>query len=188
MDAAPLGLLHCPNTESVQDMAPVSSNGSVPVQSLPVMDAACFVVTNGANLGDGLSFACDMMLDDIYSLVTDAPRHRLALSAITDATYFVINDTTEIGSPGSRVHLDCCATFMSPDGSTVEVIVMVEVSVVDDAVEAVYFLPLARLTPKQEYSLVGIDTEAARAICRGGLCQLYPRHQHHAGGRAAMPN
>lgn len=156
-------------------MTHIPTEGTGPVQSLPVFDAKDFIVTNGANLGDPLSFAADVMLDDIYTLSENARRLRLALSAVAGSDIFTIHKATEIGTPGSTLHLDCCATLMPSDGSTVEVIVMVEVSALDDAVEGVYFLPMANLNPKQEYSLVGIDKTAARARVAEVACVSFTR-------------
>jgi hypothetical protein len=38
------------------------------MQTIPVYQADSFKVVNGANLGDTMSFADELMLDDVYTL------------------------------------------------------------------------------------------------------------------------
>ena len=131
-----------------------------PPQSVPVYRATELTVVNGANMGDALSFAAELSLDDTYELSIDARLRRLSLLPAEDDSFTVGSDTT-IGQPGARVYLDCCLTMMSGTGQTAEVLVLVEV---DDEghVDEVYALPLAQITPRMGYDLVGIDRERAR--------------------------
>ncbi|MEZ5674816.1 MAG: Hint domain-containing protein [Thalassovita sp.] len=50
---------------------------------------------------------------------------------------------------------------MSPDGRTTEVLIFVELEP-DGHIAALYALPLARMSSKTDYRLVGVDTETAR--------------------------
>lgn len=140
----------------------MTARKALPGQSLPVIRAADFTVISGANLGDGLAHATDLMLDDVYALRPRARRHRLALSGGIGSTRFRLAEGSEIGTLGHDVHLDCALTFMCPDGSTIEALVFVEVTQAM-TIAACYLLPLAPLEPRRDYALVAIDRDAARA-------------------------
>ncbi len=139
-------------TSQVQD-------SSQPSQRLPVYPADAFVVTDGANLGDSLSFAEELVPDDIYTLHQDAEEKSLALRTDSEGQHFIASDYS-LGTKDARVYLDCVATFMPPSGDTIELLVLVEVDE-DGGVVEVYGAPLAPLTPKCDYVLVGIDRGAA---------------------------
>lgn len=129
-------------------------------QQLPVYRAASFTVVNGANHGDELSFAAELMLDDIYELTEGAIPSALAFDALPDSA-FRISDLSSVGRPGATLHLDCCVTLMPPNGETVEAIILVEVDTRGN-IRDIYLHPLAPIAPKTAYSLVGIDRDHAR--------------------------
>jgi len=131
------------------------------VQSIPVFEAEAITVVNGANLGDSLSFATELDLDDTYELSPNAQLKRLSVETDADGNLSVARDTT-LGHSGDTLHLDCCATLMSTTGNTTEVLILVEVDDRGD-VEAVYALPLAQMAPRTEYTLVGVDQDKARS-------------------------
>ncbi|WP_247743579.1 Hint domain-containing protein [Shimia sp. R10_1] len=139
---------------------------AMPSQRLPVYLAEAFSVTDGANLGDALSFAEELVLDDIYTLAGSAKVQSLSLRTDAAGQHFVAN-TRGLGAKDARVFLDCVATFMPPSGDTIEVLVLVEV---DDAggVVQIYGAALAPLTPKTNYALVGVD----RGVAETRLAQL----------------
>ncbi len=140
---------------------------------LPVYRCSAMVVSHGANLGDCLSFADELVLDDTYFVRPAARATRLALAPGENGT-FTITGNTEIGHPGATIHLDSCLTFMSIHGITAEVLVLVEVDEDGDVVE-IYALPLAPLQPKQELVLVGVDTDNARAKLGEFACVSFTR-------------
>ncbi|MBP0480922.1 Hint domain-containing protein [Sagittula salina] len=127
--------------------------------TLSVFPAAALRVVNGANLGDALSWADDLEPSDIYRL---SPVSMLkSLTVRTAATPpFHIMEQSELGTPGHAVHLDCCVTFMSGSGETTECLVLVETDPDGNAAQ-VYALPLAEMTPKADYVLVGISEDSA---------------------------
>ncbi|MGH1454670.1 MAG: Hint domain-containing protein [Paracoccaceae bacterium] len=129
--------------------------------SLPALRSDALSVTNGANLGDALSFADELVPDDIYQIAPNAKPTRLSLVAEPGGSYRIA-PSTAAGMPGATVHLDCCLTLMSPDGQTTELLVMVEVDSDGDVAE-IYGLPLDQLEPKVDYALVTIDRDSARA-------------------------
>ena len=140
--------------------------------------------TDGANLGDAMSFAGELELDDTYEL----DRRRAAVqrpSVLADDPVFEIARRNPIGTPGAALHLDCALTLMSPDGQTTDASCWSK-PIPSGHVHRFYLLPLAPLAPRTDYALVGIDSEnAASKFARGRLRPLYPRHPYHAGlGRA----
>jgi hypothetical protein len=148
-----------------------------PSQSLPVIRAADFVVTNGANLGDGLTEAGELSLDDIYWLMPRARRQRLTLTDLDGARVFTVAEGSETGIAGARVVLDSALTFMCPDGSTIEALVFVELTEAD-MVAACYLLPLAPLEVRRDYALVAVDRQGAAAKLAEIACVSFARGTH----------
>ena len=154
-----------------------------PIQSIPVYQAGDVTVVNGANLGDPMSFAAELDLDDTYELRRDATPHLLSLQ--TDGKDgFIVAEDSEIGVHGATLYLDSCLTLMSGNGVTTEVLILVEVDDEGD-VEAVYALPLAPLTPRLGYALVGISKDDARTKFAEVACVSFTRGNpyHHGLGR-----
>jgi hypothetical protein len=154
----------------------MTDTSACPVSSLPVIRAEDFVVTGGANLGDPLTEAAELMLDDVYGLKPRARRERLAL-ADAGGTLFTVAEGSETGTLGHAVHLDCALTFMCPDGSTIEALVFVEVDAAD-TVAACYLLPLAPIEPRRDYALVAVDRAGARAKLAEIACVSFARGTH----------
>lgn len=130
-----------------------------PAASIPVFRARDLSCVHGANEGDELTFADDLIPDDTYWYSEGATQARLAVES-SEAGDIWVGDETGVGTPGASIHLDSCLTFMSPDGTTSEVLVLVEVDPNGNAA-AVYALPLSPLSAKTDYTLVGIDAEDA---------------------------
>lgn len=147
-----------------------------PVQSIPVYRADAFIVTNGANLGDEISPMDELMLDDIYGLEPASHRRRLALAAHSDGR-FVVASGTELGREGAEIHLDCVLSLMSPDGQTMDAIVLVEVDQTGHIAD-VYLLPLAPLLAKTDYALVGMTRENTRQKFAQVACVSFTRGTH----------
>lgn len=91
-------------------------------QNLLVFSATDFVVTDGVAEGDPVSFADELVMDDVYQLQPHASRRRLGLAVdegkgrLARSDAFVIASETEVGRPGNPLHLDSCLTLMAPDG------------------------------------------------------------------------
>lgn len=144
--------------------------------SLPVFRSADLTVVNGANLGDALSFADELLPSDVYALSPGAQMTRLSVRPFPDETLKIAPDTGT-GQPGAALFLDCCLTFMSPDGQTTEVLVLVEVDDKGDAVE-IYALPLAALRVKTDYALVTVDRDSTRAKLAELACVSFTSGTH----------
>ncbi|MBR9844320.1 MAG: Hint domain-containing protein, partial [Rhodobacteraceae bacterium] len=146
---------------------------ALPAQHLPVYRAEAFRVTNGANLGDALSFADELIPDDIYELTTRTEVQSLAMR-VGDGNAYRISDESALGTPGAALHADCVVTVMPPTGETVEIVVLVEVDA-EGHVAQIYAAPLAPLSTKTPYTLVGIDREAARLRMAQLACVSFTR-------------
>ena len=147
-----------------------------PAQSLPVFRAEDFCATDGANMGDPLSFASELVLDDVYELPYGTLAQRLSVLPGKD-NLFRIAPETEVGTPDATLHLDCALSFMSPDGAMHDALLLVEVDEAG-AVADIYLLPLTALSTKLEYRLVGIDTKNARQKFAQVACVSFTRGTH----------
>lgn len=127
--------------------------------TLPVLPADALRVSVGAAAGDAMSFADDLVLDDIYEIDPQVARAQLGLQLGPRLRTFRVSPDSVAGTPGAAVHLDCCITLMEPQGSAIEVLVLVEVD--GGMVAAVYLLPLSDLTADTPYRLVRVDRHAA---------------------------
>ncbi|KPP87139.1 MAG: Hint domain [Rhodobacteraceae bacterium HLUCCA08] len=147
-------------------------------QTLPVYPAEEFRVTDGVAEGDAISFADELVMDDIYQLRKGAVRRPLTLAIDTDRAPFRVHERSEAGTPGNVVHLDSCVTLMASDSTTYEALILVEV----DGTEAVetYLLPLARLAEAADYRLVGADRRTATTRFAEVACVSFARGTHIA--------
>lgn len=150
-------------------------------QNLLVFSATDFVVTDGVAEGDPVSFADELVMDDVYQLQAFARRSRLGLAVevgTLDAPNsgsgsFSVAKGSEVGQAGNALHLDCCMTLMAPDSTTFEALVLVEVD--EGAVAGVYLLPLATLQPRTDYRLVGLDRHSATTRFAEVACVSFTR-------------
>lgn len=152
------------------------STGSLSSQSVPVYVSGQISATDGANMGDQISFANELILDDVYELDFGADPARLSLVARDDASFYIGQDT-KIGTAGATIHLDSALTFMSPDGSISDALLLVEVDE-DGNVDQIYLLPFSAMSSKTEYRLVGIDREAAHHKFAQVACVSFTRGTH----------
>ncbi|MEM8591891.1 MAG: Hint domain-containing protein [Pseudomonadota bacterium] len=143
-------------------------------QALPVYRAEEFFVLSGVNSGEPLGFASELILDDIYELDKRAKPSKLVVA--NNADHLKITRHSKVGTPGGQVVIDSTITLMSPDGATIEGLVLVEVEN-DEAVD-VYLLPLAHLATHTEYTLVGVDTSDARRRFAEAACVAFTRGTH----------
>jgi hypothetical protein len=144
------------------------------LQTLAVHPAADLRVVDGVADGDALSFADELVMDDIYHLLGDGARQRLTVVVQDDG--MLVSPRSDIGDPGRRVVLDSCLTLMARDGSTVEMLVLVELD--DGAVAGVFALPLGPLAVQTDYRLVGIDRHAATQRLAEVACVSFTRGTH----------
>lgn len=147
-----------------------------PAQVLPVYRAEDFVASDGANMGDALSFASELILDDIYELPFGTAPLRLGVLAGQD-THFRISPDSETGTARATLVLDSALSFMSDDGGMHDALLMVEVDSDGNAAQ-IYLVPLTALRSGVEYRLVGIDTDTARQKFAQVACVSFTRGTH----------
>lgn len=120
--------------------------------TIEIYRAPDLVATDGVMKGAAISFADELILDDIYQLRRGATPKVLPLIATPEGLQ-------SAEGAGHRVHLDCCLTLMDPRGGTHEALILVEVTA--GMAEAVYVMPLADMRPLTDYRVVGIARELA---------------------------
>ncbi|SER54220.1 Hint domain-containing protein [Tranquillimonas rosea] len=146
-----------------------------PAQSLPVHAAGSFVAVDGANLGDPLGHADELIPGDVYMLAARAERRRMAVTLDGDGHHLTIASGGDAGRLGAALHFDCCATLMSADGATVDALILVEIATDGVSVEEVWLFPLAPLMPRVGYALVALDRDGARARFAETACVSFTR-------------
>ena len=164
---------------TMTSMAPLNRKKLRATQALPVYRAEEFFVLSGVNSGEPLGFADELVLDDIYELEKTAKPSKLIVA--NDRDYLRITPESAVGSNGATVIIDCTITLMSPDGLTIEGLVLVELDG-EEAVD-VFLQPLAHLAPKTEYTLVGVNRDDARRRFAEAACVAFTR-----GTRITMAN
>ncbi|MGB7317247.1 MAG: Hint domain-containing protein, partial [Planktotalea sp.] len=150
-----------------------NNTGSALAQSIPVYCGDDFLVIDGANIDDTLSFAEEALLDDVYELRQRSAPKRLSIHAQANGTHLIAKGT-QTGTPGARVIVDSCMTVMTVDGSTLELLLLVELDD-DDHVANVHVLPLAVLAANAHYRLVGIDRDNATRKLAQVACVSFSR-------------
>ena len=119
-----------------------------------------------------MSFAAELILDDVYELGKSIEPVRLALHAVSEIK-FTVAEGTEIGAVGSALHLDSALTFMSPDGQITDALILVE-----GEINEIYLLPLSPLAAHTSYSLVGINTKTPAHTFAQVACVSFSRGTH----------
>ena len=127
--------------------------GEDDMQTIPVYQADSFKVVHGANLGDTMFFADELMLDDVYTL-KKCPRAVCCLILSDDGPHFGTNGDT--GTEGNVLFLDSRVTLMTQNADTVEALLIVEVDE-HDGVDHIYVIPFSPMVEGIEYTLVGVD-------------------------------
>ena len=143
------------------------------MQTVAVFRSEDFRVTEGVAEGEGITFADELVMDDIYQQSQSATRIPLSLAIRDGGDGFEIDASTAVGKPGNIVYLDSCITMMGSDSTTYEILVLVEVE--DGALEATYLLPLANLIADTNYRLVGVDRDAATTRFAEVACVSFTR-------------
>jgi len=107
---------------------------------------------DGVMKGEPLSFADELVMDDVFQLAPAAPLQVLTLLADQVGL-------RPLDAPTHDLHLDSCITLMGPDGATQEALILVEVAT--ETVIEIYLLPLGELLAQIPYRLVGIARHTA---------------------------
>lgn len=144
-----------------------------PPQQLPVYRAEQLRVSDGANLGDGLSYADELVPDDVYELRFGAKVESLSIE-VGEGNHYRISEESKLGTPAASLIADSVLTVMPPTGETLEILVLVEVDSEGHVVQ-IYAAPLSPLLEKTPYSLVGVDQESARLRMAQMACVSFTR-------------
>nr|WP_245834165.1 Hint domain-containing protein [Yoonia maricola] len=120
--------------------------------TIDVLHAAHIKVSGGVMRGEPLSFADELVMDDVFEIASDATT--MALDLLADDTGLRLANGL-----CNRVHLDSCLTMMGPDGSTHEALILVEIE--DNSAADIFLLPLGELLPLVDYRLIGIERHTA---------------------------
>ena len=150
-----------------------STRDSKAVYRLPVYTARDVSVVEGANLGDPVLPADELLLDDVYGLASGAQREVMSVEPGPQNTFRIVPQS-EVGRPGATLHLDCALTLMSPDGLTTESLVLVETDAKGHVAD-VYLLPFAELVTRTPYALVGIETQVDTCQVAQLACARFTR-------------
>ncbi|MXN17050.1 hypothetical protein GR170_04330 [Pseudooceanicola sp. GBMRC 2024] len=144
-----------------------------PATAVAVLPAPALEVVHGVNEGDILSFAAELVPDDIYHRAEGVRPLRLMVRAEASGL-LRLAEGSDRGRPGARLLLDSLLTFMTPDAAMAEVLVLVELDPLGNVAD-LHALPLGDLPPDTDLRLVGIDTEtAARRFAQLG-CVSFAR-------------
>ena len=156
----------------------IPENTNLSMQTLPVYRAGHFVVTNGVAEGDEISFADELILDDIYQLKDNTERSHITVTISTesDDTILAVAPGSGVGVVNNRIYLDSCLTLIAPDSTTFEVLILVEVE--DGDVVDIYMLPLAEMFSDTDYRLVGVDRNTAVKKFGEMACVSFARGTH----------
>lgn len=146
---------------------------SWPSQSVTVLPNTAFRVTNGVSLGEAVMTADDLLYDDIYGLLDQNTKRRLAITHNIAGNRLIVADDTEIGTPGADLVVDCALTFMASDSTTCEVLVLVELE--NNEAAKIFVLPFAELQRNIDYTLVGIDETAGARRLSDLACVSFTR-------------
>jgi hypothetical protein len=165
-----------PQVHELTDTPPQMPDSQSMIQTILVYPARDFTVIDGVADGDPVSFADELVMDDVYQLGESAARASLALALSAGGQVANVAAHSGIGRPGNVVHFDSCLTFMAPDGTTIEALVLVEVE--DAAVASVYLLPLGVLEARTGYRLVGVDRQTATTRFAEVACVSFTRGTH----------
>ncbi|CAM4100541.1 Hint domain-containing protein [Palleronia rufa] len=128
------------------------------LQSLAVYPAAAFAVVDGAHMGDPISIAGELVEGDVYHLSPNAVRVPLNVTIRPDAPGFRVARKCPTGQSGAVLHIDCCVTLMSPDGTTLEALILVELDRITQDISRIHLFALAEISPRTDYAIVEIDT------------------------------
>ena len=121
--------------------------------TVDVFTARDILTTDGVMKGEPISFADELVLDDLFQVLPGREQQPLDLATTQDGL-------RQAGAAeGTLIHLDCCLTLMDPDGGTHEALILVAVE--DGHATEIYVMPLGELAQLTDYRLVGIARHTA---------------------------
>ncbi len=132
---------------------------STRTQSVSVILAQDFIAVDGVATGDPISYADELVLDDMYQMVNAARRHILTLETVEGGSDLKVAAISDVGRSGATIIIDSCITLMSEDSEAHEALVLVEID--QGGVSDVFIMPMSILQLEATFRLVGIDRHTA---------------------------
>ncbi|KJZ20393.1 Hint domain-containing protein [Loktanella sp. S4079] len=145
--------------------------------SVEVYKAEDFVATDGVRVGEPLSFADELAMDDLYQLASNAQTSEIALKDDGNRLF-------RADSPDHLVHLDCSISLTAPDGTTQDALILVEVE--GDLIVGIYLLPLGDFAPAKDYRLIGVERHTATTQFAQAAVGSFARGTHITMGDGRM--
>ncbi|MFT6674669.1 MAG: hypothetical protein ACJAVM_000852 [Sulfitobacter sp.] len=146
--------------ESSQHKDPASLENTTRQMVFSAYHASNFLVCRGANLGDALSAADELVLDDVYRLIPSACPKNMSLTHYS-RTIFEISETSRVGPVGARFVAESALTFMSQSGELIETLLLRQLGTTETRPN-LYLVVLAEMTCENEYFLVANERAAAQ--------------------------
>jgi hypothetical protein len=138
-----------------------------PQQTCQVFAADDFYVTVGVNQGDGLGPPEDICAGDVYRLEAEAAPLRLVIGR--DAGGQCVAPGSQLGEPGDRLDLVTRYRLMSPQGESVEILLL------RAGAGRLCMLPLSPLDVRSDYTLVAVEPAPEEALLADLLCVSFAR-------------
>ena len=137
---------------------------NLPKRSVQVFEADLIWVTSGANQGDGLDLAPACEPGDIYQLDREAVAHRLVLA---EGAGQRIGAGSDIGTPGEAITLVARHVMMTPEGDSVDILLIRAES------GALLALPLSPIAPRIDYTLIEAHEDPGEARLADLVCVAF---------------
>ena len=133
-----------------------------PVQILRVHPGAALRVVAGANWGDALGGADDLVLGDAYALAEPEP---VLLALARGPSGLTLAEGPDAGAP---VALEALLTLMAPSGVMVEAVLLA-------GPRGAMLHPLSPLPARVDHALIGVDRGAAEGRVAALACAAFAR-------------
>ena len=145
--------------------------------TIEVYRALDIIASEGVTKGEPISFADEIVMDDVFQRANDTQMRTLTLATGGDGLQ-------SADGAQNTVHIDCCLTFMGPDGATQEALILVEVS--GNTVAEIFVFPLGEFGAHVDYRLVGVARHTATKRFAEAASGAFARGTHITLGTGEM--
>ncbi len=130
--------------------APSPADLPAPGHACQLFAAEDIYVTQGVNVGDGLSLPGEVETGDIYALDPAARPLRLVLSRPAPGAEATVAEGSSLGRPGDAVRMLARHTLMSEGGDKVDLLMLA-------VGDRLFALPLSPVSTSADYTLIASD-------------------------------